>query len=318
MFEHILVPLDGSSLAECVLPHCLSLAKIFESKVTLLQVVERSQTGGRTLTIDPLEWRFYRAEAEAYLTGQAERLRTAGVMVDHVILEGPAAEHVVEYARAERIGLILLSSHGRSGLSGWNVSSVVLKILLRARTSIMITRAYHPLAEDQSGLRYRRILVPLDGSQRAECVLPVVTALARSHGAQLLVTHVVLRPEMPRRSPLGEEDLALVERFIQRNRSEAAKYFEDLEPRLTLNVQTRVVVSDHVAATLQQTESEEKVDLVVLSAHGYSGETRWPYGSLAISFIAYGSAPLLIFQDLPHDVIEPTYAELATREHRGH
>ncbi len=64
--------------------------------------------------------------------------------------------------------------------------------------------------------------------------------------------------------------------------------------------------------------SELKADLVLLSAHGYSGETRWPYGSLATSFILYGNTPLLIVQDLPRQAIEPTAAELATREFGHH
>ena len=80
--------------------------------------------------------------------------------------------------------LIILSSHGQSGLSEWNVSSVVQKIVLRARTSIMIVRAYQRIPPETAGLRYRRILVPLDGSQRAECVLPVAVTLARSHEAK--------------------------------------------------------------------------------------------------------------------------------------
>lgn len=78
------------------------------------------------------------------------------------------------------------------------------------------------------------------------------------------------------------------------------------------------MVSDDVAATLQQLALEEEVDLVALSAHGYSGGTRWPHGSLTTSFILYGNKPLLIVQDLPRQVIEPTAAELAVRETGGH
>jgi nucleotide-binding universal stress UspA family protein len=318
MFEHILIPLDGSALAECVLPHGLSMAKAFNSEVSLLQVLESDQPASPSRTVDMLEWRFRKAEAEAYLADVGKRLEAAGLRARTVLLEGQAAEHVIDYAQANRCGLILLSSHGRSGLSGWNVSSVVLKILLRARMSTMIIRAYQPVTADLAGLSYRRLLVPLDGSQRAECVLPPVTALAQSHGAVLMLAHVVHRPEMPRRSPLAKEDLALSDQITERNRLEAEEYLEELQTRLPLQVETRLLVSDHVADTLQQLEVEQNADLVVLSAHGYSGRTRWPYGSLAISFIAYGSTPLLIVQDLPCDAIEPSHAEMAAKEHRGH
>jgi nucleotide-binding universal stress UspA family protein len=210
--------------------------------------------------------------------------------------------------------LIVLSSHGRSGLSGWNVSSVVQRILWRARLSILLVPAYQPASSELTGLRYGRILVPLDGSQRAECVLPLVMALAREQGSQVLLAHVVRRPELPRRAPASREDQALADQITERNRLEAAKYLEELQSRLPVSVSTRLLVSEHVAATLHLLAAQEKVDLLAISAHGYSGGTQWPYGSLAISFIAYGSSPLLIVQDLGPEEIGPTVAELAVGE----
>ena len=77
-------------------------------------------------------------------------------------------------------------------------------------------------------------------------------------------------------------------------------------------------VSDNAAATLHELVAQENIDLVVLSAHGYSGGTKWPYGSVALNFIVYGATPLLIVQDLSQDELESTQAEMATREHQGH
>jgi nucleotide-binding universal stress UspA family protein len=318
MFEHILIPLDGSSLAECVLPHGLSVARAIGAKVTLMQVVEQAETGGRTQAIDPLEWHYSQAEAVAYLEDVAERLRMAGLTTEHALLEGEPAVRVIDHAQAKHADLILLSSHGRSGLSGWNVSSVVQKILARAHLSILLIPAYQPKTAELSGLRYRRILAPLDGSQRAECVVPFATALASRHQSQLILAHVVRRPELPRRAPPSKEDQALADALTERNRVEASRYLEELQSRLSLPVETRLLVSEDVAATLQQLALEEDVDLVALSAHGYSGGTRWPHGSLTTSFILYGNKPLLIVQDLPRQVIEPTAAELAVREFGGH
>ncbi|MDY7076989.1 MAG: universal stress protein, partial [Chloroflexota bacterium] len=191
MLDHILVPLDGSSLAECVLPHSVALAQAFDAQVTLLRVLERTRTADRTLSIDPLAWHIRKAEAGSYLDGVAAHLQEAGVRTEKAIVEGRAAERIVEFARDQNVNLIVLSSHGRSGLSGWNISGVVQKIILRACMPTMIVRAYQSVAGDLSGLRYRRLLVPLDCSQRAECVLPLATTLARFHESQLLLAHVV-------------------------------------------------------------------------------------------------------------------------------
>ena len=74
---------------------------------------------------------------------------------------------------------------------------------------------------------------------------------------------------------------------------------------------TSGVAGEHVVATLHELIDREQIDLVFLSAHGYSGETRWSYGSTAISFIIYGTTPLLIVQDVPWDKPQSTPAEAA-------
>jgi nucleotide-binding universal stress UspA family protein len=318
MFEHLLVPLDGSPLAECVLPHGVAIAKVLGARVTLLQVAEPAKAAGGARTIDPLEWHYTEVQAGVYLEAVVDRLRQAGQPADRLLLQGDPAERVIDRARAESAALIVLSSHGRSGLSGWNVSSVVQKILARAYTSILLVPAYYPTTAEIADLRYKRVLVPLDGSQRAECVLPIVTAIAAKHGSQVLLAHVVRKPELPRRAPPSHEDQELANALTERNRVEATRYLEETRARLPHPAEVCLFVEDHVADTLQQLAQDEKADLVVLSAHGYSGGTRWPYGSLASAFIMYGATPLMIIQDLPRQAIKPTTAELAAREHGTH
>ncbi|TET84391.1 MAG: universal stress protein, partial [Anaerolineales bacterium] len=271
MFSHILVPLDGSPLAECVLPHTVAISRAFGARSTLVRVLERSTTTGRLKSVDPLEWQFYKAEVKAYLDGVTVRLHEAGLQAERALLEGQAAERVVQFARSHDVKLIVLSSHGRSGLTGWNVSGVVQKIILRAYIPTMIVRAYRPVTSELTGFRYHRLLVPLDCSQRAECVLPLAASLARFHGSQLILAHVVRKPEMPRRAPPTQEDIELVNKITERNRLEAASYLEQLQSRLSLDVQTRLLVSNNPAATLHELVDREDVDLVLLNAHGYSG-----------------------------------------------
>ncbi|MDQ4075696.1 MAG: universal stress protein, partial [Chloroflexota bacterium] len=189
MFKHILVPLDGSSLAESVVPHVLQIAQSFDSKVTCLHVLEQPKQAGEMQAVDPLGWEFRTKEVRMYLSDWTYRLQEVGVEVESVILEGPAAERIAEFALRHDVDLIALSSHGQSGLSSWNVSSVVQKVLLRGCTSIMIVRAYEFMQQDWHGVRYQRILVPLDGSQRAEMALPVASTLADHCDAQLVLAH---------------------------------------------------------------------------------------------------------------------------------
>jgi nucleotide-binding universal stress UspA family protein len=318
MFEHILVPLDGSTLAECVLPHVAAFAKAFTPRVTLLHVMGRGRGARGASIVDPVDWRIAEAQSASYLEEVAGGLGDLGIHTDQVILDGAAAERVIEYADQHDTDLIVLSSHGRSGLSGWNVSSIVQKIILRAYRSILIVRAYLPIAPRTEKVAYRRLLVPLDGSQRAECVVPIAVALGRDHDAELLLAHVVRRPEMPRRTSPTEEDISLAGRLVERNQEEASAYLEALEQQLPVRADARVLVSDDVAVALHELVDSQQADLVLLSAHGYSGAPRWSYGSVATSFVGYGSTPLLIVQDLSPEDVLPSQAELAAKEHRGH
>lgn len=319
MFERILAPLDGSSLAECVLPHVVALAKAYRAQVILVQVLESSEATGSE-PVDPVIWELSRAEAEAYLSDVRARLEEAGVdRIATELLEGRAAQRLVAYIGNSKADLIVLSSHGKAGLSRWNVSSVVRKIVQRANRSTMIVRAYNALEGDAlHGAHYERLLVALDGSQRAECALSTAVTLARFHGAQLLVGHVVDRPEMPRKVPLSEEDQALIDRYVERRKQVSAEYMEQLRTRLAIDFEVKLQVNEDAAAALHTMVKEEGVDLVVLCAHGYTGQTKWPFGSVTTSFIEYGTTPLLMAQDLAPEEVELTEAEKAAGETKGH
>ncbi|MBN2145845.1 MAG: universal stress protein [Anaerolineales bacterium] len=318
MFRRIILPLDSSKLAECVLPHLVAIGRICEPEVQLLRVSEPFGVTARLRMIDPVDWQIRKAEAESYLSGVAARLQNAGLRVSTHLYDGRPAEQIIEVARSWNADLILMSSHGQSGISPWNVSSVVQQVILRAHRSLMIIRAYQSVSVDLTGLHYRRIFLPLDGSQRSEMSLPLAEALARAHSSEILAAHIVRQPELPRRTSASQEDLLLVNQLMERNRAEAIKYLEDLKSRMDIDIQTKLEVSPSISRSLHQIADENKVDLTILSAHGYSGDTRWPFGSVGLGFIVYGSTPLLILQDLPIDRIEPTQAEIAARETGGH
>ena len=307
--------MDRSSLAECVVPHAVAVAQAFGSQITLLHVMETVHQAHWRRALDPLNWQIRKTEAQTYLNDQALCLREIGVEVQPQILEGPAAEQIIEFAHAQDMQLILLSSHGQSGLSGWNVSGVVLKVILRACTSVMIVRAYQHAATGMKNLNYRRMLVPMDGSRRAECVLPIAATLARGHDTEILLAQVVSQPEMPRRTPPTPEDVDLADRVGERNRTEAIQYLGELCSRFSGQAEARVLVGEHAASTLHELVDEEQIDLVLLTAHGCSGQTRWPYGSVVSSFITYGTAPVLIMQHISQDGLAPSRAERAAREY---
>ncbi len=321
MIKHILVPLDGSSLAECVLPHATAIALANNARITLLHVLERPSKSTGSLTIDPLEWQIKKREGAAYLDRINALLSGSGVLIESVIGEGQSAEYIIDYAINNTIDLIALSSHGRSGLSGWNVSGVVQKIILRSHKSILLVRAYKMSRAELTGLRYRHLFVGLDCSPRSEYILPTATAMAQFFNAHITIGTVVRKPELLNRFPLSEEELETIERISDRNMQIVSHYFEQLTAQFApqgIDLQTRLRAGDNVISVLHDMVAESGADLVMLVAHGRSGDPRFAYGSVATSFIAYGTTALLIVQDLRGDEVKQTEAELAARETWGH
>jgi nucleotide-binding universal stress UspA family protein len=319
--------LDGSTLAECVLPHVAAFASAYASSVTLLHAHDLGRSGidddRGALFVDPVGWQLGKLQAEAYLEKTADRLGALGVQADREVMDGAAAECVIEYANQHDVDLIVLSSHGQSGLSGWNVSSVVQKIMMRAYRSILIVRAYRLAEGETDRQQYRRVLVPLDGSQRAECAVSVAASLATAQHAptmrpQLVLGHVVRWPEMPRRTRMTEQDIELANRLVERNRAEISTYLHGLKAQLPVDVTVQVLVGRDVALALHELVDGQGSDLVIMSAHGHSGAHRWPYGSVATSMISYGNSPLLMIQDLGRNDVQLSQAEQMVQEHKGH
>jgi len=321
VINHILVPLDGSPLAECVLPHVLAVAQATESRITLLHVLERPRGTGE-LPADPLHWHIKKNSAKVYLDQITSRLNETGLDITNVILEGIPAELIIDYANNNNVDLIALSTHGRSGLSGWNVSSVVQKIILRAYKSTLLVRAYKPTEfQIDKSYAYRSLFVGLDCSPRSELVLPVAINLSEYHNAKLILGTVVRNPELIHHFPPSQTDVEYVNRISERNQQMAEHYFEQLSAQFSstnVDLETFHVASDNVISTLHNIVDEKNADLVMLSAHGRSSDIRWPYGSVTTSFIAYGNTAILIIQDLQHDEVQNSLAELAARETKGH
>jgi nucleotide-binding universal stress UspA family protein len=301
-FRHIMVPLDGSSTAECVLPYVNAIARATAPRVTLLQVLE--VVGGMTSAakhIDAVEWEMARAESHAYLMSVAARLQSDGARAQVELVQGRSAEQIALYARREAVDLIVLSTHGQDGPHPRSLGSTVQKVIASAATSMLIVPAEDGRRAAPGSARLRRMLLPLDCSQRAECILPAATELARRHDAELVLAHVVPEPEMPRRMGPSQEDLELAQRLVDRNRRAAQRYLRDLQGRLARvsdRVQVRLCVAPRRAQTLHELAQRESIDLVILSAHGSTGDAHQRYGTLAAEFLQAGYGPLIILQDL--------------------
>jgi nucleotide-binding universal stress UspA family protein len=300
MFQVILVPIDRSPYSEVALAHAVSMAGAFDARLILLHVVDIVGWANPAYSVNPLDWQIRKAEAEAYLQARAAQLRDLGLQAEWHILEGDAAEQTREFIRAHAVDLVVLGARGQSPVKEWNLGSVAFKIAQYAGTSFLLVRAPAAVADQPvalEGVSYQRVLLPLDGSPRAECVLPVAAALSRKLKAPMLLACVVRRPEMPRRTPLTQEEMGLSDAVVESNRLEAERHLAALKDRLPGEVENRVLISADPVFTLHQLAQQGHIDLIVLSAHGYSNQAAWPYGGLTANFIAHGATSVFVVQD---------------------
>jgi nucleotide-binding universal stress UspA family protein len=303
MFSHILVPLDGTAEAEIALAHASALAHACDARVTCLHVLDISNSFDklRPAPADPLALQLRRAEMTGYMNQVAGRLTAGGIHSETQIVEGFVAESILDYCCHHSVDLVTVThrERGREMPASSHPFSVSLAVAHSACTSLLLLSETSGVSDEWTNLAYRRVIAPLDGSQRAECVLPVVGILATACGSEVLLAHVVQPPEMPRRTPLSQHDAQLSVQIVARNRAEAELYLDSLRPRLPAGARSTVVIGDHVVSKLHEMIEQADADLIVISAHGYSAQTQWPFGSVAGSFIEHCRRPLLMIQDAP-------------------
>jgi nucleotide-binding universal stress UspA family protein len=356
MFNRILVPLDGSTLAERALPHAEQFARIFGSSIVLLLVLDPTTYHENPNSVDPLSWQIRKTEADMYMSRVATRLRESlrdslplfregdekKVRVEYSILEGKTAENIVNFAHTENIDLLIMSTHGTGGLSRWNISSVTQKVLNLIYLPVLIVRAFSPVDTEETRVRYHRILLPIDGSRRAEYALSAGIALAHgemspviepeaapfpafqtrtniySHPTKLILAIVIKPPELPILEPHPVEIDQLTEQLMGVSRQAANNYLNAMRERLPVDCEICLVENNSVTSAIQELANQrDDIDLVVLSAHGYTGQSTWPYGSVAHNYIEYGTKSVLVIQDIHGSQIQPTAAEIAAKRFGG-
>jgi len=287
-FKRFLVPLDGSPLAECALPVARELARRTNGVLVLLRSPEYVEAQlpsavefslylpqGRDLTD---YYQKVREESKAYLAGVAKRVG-ADVTVETLVEEGERAGAIVDAAADEDIDLIIMTTHGRTGLSRWVLGSVAERVLHEAPCPVLILRSDHACAGDSQKAvsALRSILIPLDGSPLAEEALPVGLALAEAMGGALTLLRV---------QPPGPSDGYL--------ESAAARHGDpDIPLRAEILIRADTGSSTVAQAILDYAEQND-VGLIAMSTHGRGGLQRWVYGSVTQKLVGHGNRAMLV------------------------
>ena len=334
----------------------------------MLQVLDPTSYHENPNPVDPLGWQIRKTEADMYMSGIAAQIRVhlresnligeratasgesksssghlENLTVDYAIREGKTAENIVNFAHAENIDLLVISTHGSGGLTRWNISSVTQKVINLIYLPVLIVRAYNQPEMEDVRIRYRRILLPIDSSRRAECSLSAGVALAHgemalgldtmvinsanlpqqpqsttSHQIRLILAAVITPPEIPIPEPYPMEIEQLSDQLMRVSRQAVIGYLTEMKNRLAVECETIVLENKSVSSAIQELASQKgDIDLVVLCAHGYTGQSTWPYGSIARNYMEHGNRSVLVIQDVLRSQVQPTVAEISAEKSGG-
>jgi nucleotide-binding universal stress UspA family protein len=298
----ILVPLDGSTLAERIMPSVRVLAPLMGARVELLHVVSEAdryhlladsegldEVGGVPLA--PSAWEPLRQNAQRYLAELAAALKASGIEAGVDVQFGRPDEAIVEAAERAHVRLIAMATHGYSGIKRWALGSVADKVVHATTTPVLVVRGGAPNAGPRN---LRRILVPLDGSALAQRALPLAVELAACARAELFLLGVatppiIVAPEIMVPVPLYD---ATVEARLGQMREELGRL-----ARILAQEQLRVTplaAAGFAAEAIVDQAAQCTADLIVMATHGHSGVRRWALGSVADKVLHATDTPLVL------------------------
>lgn len=297
MFTSIIVPLDGSSLSERVLPYAGALAAGFKSDIVLLHSVDQSALD--MLWEPPQEWMDRqgireRAEktANEYLTQAGRVLVNQGIGVETLVTQGKPADAILTQAEGDADGLIAMCTQGSGGITRFLLGSVANHVLLGTRSPLLLVR---PSGEEPGPLaRLEEIVVPLDTSDVGESVLPLARQTAKA--LDLTMTLVTVVPT-PSRLYLGTEFAAHPPNMVERVESAVHRYLADLTTRIAtedgLIVRWEVLRGDAAKSIVEFARGRQH-NIIAMSTHGRSGMRRWVLGSVTDKVVRSSGDPVLV------------------------
>ncbi len=304
MLRSLLVPLDGSTFSEHSLPLASRVARASGASLHLAhvhvpyepeQLLANTQFQFEGVNIAEYDDR-HREEERDYLAGLAKHFVDEGLQADATLLDGrPVVDELSHYADEVDTDMIVMTSHGYSGVSRLWLGSVADQMIRHTELPLLLV---HPRSGHvaEGPLSMEHILVPLDGSRLAESVLGPATDLARATGARVTLVSVVRTP-----APYGPGILGLGGGDLDEQIRSMGAYLETIAAGLRpdgLDVATHVSHGKAPAAVIANVAEDLGADVVAMATHGHGGLTRTVLGSVTDKLLRSTALPVLVMR--PH------------------
>lgn len=298
MFRKILVPLDGSPAAESALEPAMQLGRAIHAEILLVRSIQLVYTSMPTVAGE-YEWIWpeyaredSRREIHDYLDSVRRLYDCPDCHVRSIALEGDPASCIVDTAEEEQVDLIVMSTHGHTGVRRAVFGSVTERVLHSVSCPVMVTRSKEPI---------RRILITLDGSQLAEMAMEPTLEIARAIGARIVLLRI---NEIVPLNPLEVAvswDWEIPEpeqKLMSERRQTAEAYLKEIVRRFDLSPsEAETIVLDGTPVDrVQEFARLYGIDLIAMSTHGHTGLRRWLYGSVTAKVMRGSHCSMLIIR----------------------
>jgi len=303
--KNILVPTDFSAAADNALSYGVALARQFEATLWLVHVVEPQTffTGLEGVPIPPLDIGEETARAKELMAEFSKNV-PANVALRSLVRYGPVMGEISALAKEENLDLVIVSTHGRSGLDRALFGSMAERIVHHAPCPILVVREReHDFVQDSSipqvgtTIRLNRILAPLDFSDCAKKVVRYAEAFARKFNAGIVCVHV-LESEKP---PIAVD----MEAFYDGHRIEAEKKMAAQLREIEVSVQVEGAIKfGKVHPQIVEMAEGRQVDLIILGERRRSGIGRFLLGSTTDQVIRHAPCPVLVVREVEHEFVE--------------
>jgi len=203
-----------------------------------------------------------------------------------MMLEGKPDEQILKYAKKNNISLIVMSSHGRSGIAPWSLGSTVTKVLQKVGIPLILIRAKEAKEELEGGKVFHRILMPLDGTEKGAEVVPYVVELTKKLESEVILTEVVERGRHVHTIG-GLNYIRFEDRDVETMKARAKEYLAGVGSKFS---GTKAKVSSEVrtgeaAREIIKLAAESDSSLIALSSHVHSPLEAWFQGSVTYKII---------------------------------
>ena len=295
MYTRMLVPLDGSEAAEKVLPYARGLARSLKISVELLAVIEISRyaSSEKARFLDALMDVAIRRNQE-YLQRVATTFQ--GASAEWTVEAGVPEEVIITKAAQNKGTLITMATHGRSGINRWLLGSIAEKVLRGTNNPVLLVRANEETKVEGESTP-NSIIVPLDGSELAECILSAVVELART----IKLKVILLRSYSVKKHFIyGYENyIRALDTLEAESKNAVLTYLDSKMQQLKsdglVDVLSVVAEGDAAEAIIELAKGSPN-SLIAMCSHGRSGVTRWVLGSVTEKAVRHSGNPVLVIR----------------------